>query len=60
MLCLTGTPQQVGEAAKKFRVYFTAVDRKEDDYDYVGMLSDEGGSATCCVPYPPPLSLLLD
>jgi hypothetical protein len=39
MLCLTGTPAQVADAAKKYRVYFTAVDRKEDDYDYVGMAS---------------------
>jgi cytochrome oxidase Cu insertion factor (SCO1/SenC/PrrC family) len=37
MLSLTGTPAQVSEAAKKFRVYFSHIDRKEDsDEDYMG------------------------
>ena len=34
---LTGTPQQIGRAAKHYRVYFSDVDREEDDDDYVGM-----------------------
>lgn len=36
MLGLTGTPAQVARVAKAFRVYFTDVDRKEDDDDYLG------------------------
>lgn len=34
-LGLTGTPAQVGRAAKSFRVFFQEVDREEDDDDYV-------------------------
>jgi len=36
MEALTGTPEQVGRAAKHYRVYFSDVDREEDDDDYVG------------------------
>jgi hypothetical protein len=35
LLGLTGTPGQVGRAAKAFRVFFQEVDREEDDDDYV-------------------------
>jgi protein SCO1 len=35
MVGLTGTPQQVGRAAKAFRVFFQEVDRAEDEDDYV-------------------------
>lgn len=38
MVSLTGTPQQVGAAARQFRVYFSDVDREEDSDDYVGTL----------------------
>ena len=38
MVSLTGTPTQVGEIAKKFRVYFSHVDHTdESDDDYMGM-----------------------
>ena len=36
MVALTGTPQQVGRAAKAFRVYFSDVDREDDEDDYIG------------------------
>ncbi|KAA0157128.1 hypothetical protein FNF29_00480 [Cafeteria roenbergensis] len=35
MVGLTGTPDQVGRAAKAFRVFFQEVDREEDDDDYL-------------------------
>jgi len=36
MVGLTGTPGQVAKAAKAFRVYFTEVDKKEGEDDYLG------------------------
>ena len=36
MIGLTGTPGQVAKAAKAFRVYFTEVDRVNEDDEYLG------------------------
>lgn len=46
MIGLTGTPGQVAQAAKAYRVYFSEVDRKEgdDEADYLGACAQRG----CC------------
>lgn len=43
MIGLTGTPGQVAQAAKAYRVYFSEVDRKEgdDEADYLGACAAE-------------------
>ncbi len=45
MLGLTGTPDQVGRVAKAYRVYFAAVDRTEEDDDYLGAYRARNESA---------------
>jgi protein SCO1/2 len=52
MIGLTGTPGQVAQAAKAYRVYFSEVDRKEGD-DEVDYLGAQLACGPCAAPPPP-------